>query len=93
MDPINTDDEEVNYAKGEVENIIAKYPMIKSLHDFRIVGEGKTKNLIFDIVICYTQKLTDEFIEEITYSLNKDIKNIHPHYNAVITIDRDFADF
>lgn len=91
MDPINTNDEEVNYAKGEVENIITKYSMIKSLHDFRMVGEGDTKNLIFDIVICYTQKLTDEFIEEIKSSLNSDIKNIHPHYNAIITIDRDFA--
>ncbi|MBE6066546.1 MAG: cation transporter [Clostridium lundense] len=91
MDPINTNDEEVNYAKSEVESIITKYSMIKSLHDFRMVGEGDTKNLIFDIVVCYTQKLTDQFIEEIKSSLNKDIKNIHPHYNAIITIDRDFA--
>lgn len=91
MDPINTNDEEVNYAKGEVENIITKYSMIKSLHDFRMVGEGDAKNLIFDIVVCYTQKLTDQFIEEIKSSLNRDIKNIHPHYNAIITIDRDFA--
>ncbi|WP_097026771.1 cation diffusion facilitator family transporter [Clostridium peptidivorans] len=91
MDPINTNDEEINYAKAEVENIITKYSMIKSLHDFRMVGEGDTKNLIFDVVVCYTQKLTDEFIEEITSSLNRDIKNIHPHYNAIITIDRDFA--
>lgn len=91
MDPINTNDEEVNYAKSEVESIITKYSMIKSLHDFRMVGEGDTKNLIFDIVICYTQKLTDQFIEEITSNLNRDIKNIHPHYNAIITIDRDFA--
>ncbi|WP_186428903.1 cation diffusion facilitator family transporter [Clostridium sp. BSD9I1] len=91
MDPINTNDEEVNYAKSEVESIITKYSMIKSLHDFRMVGEGDTKNLIFDIVVCYTQKLTGQFIEEIKSSLNKDIKNIHPHYNAIITIDRDFA--
>lgn len=91
MDPINTNDEEVTYARDEVENIITKYSMIKSLHDFRMVGEGDTKNLIFDIVVCYTQKLTDQFIEEIKSSLNKDIKNIHPHYNAIITIDRDFA--
>ncbi|MBM7870340.1 cation diffusion facilitator family transporter [Clostridium pascui] len=91
MDPINTNDEEVTYARGEVESIITKYSMIKSLHDFRMVGEGDTKNLIFDIVVCYTQKLTDQFIEEIKSNLNKDIKNIHPHYNAIITIDRDFA--
>ena len=46
MDPINTNDEEVTTAKKELEKIIEDYPMIKSLHDFRIVGEGDTKNLI-----------------------------------------------
>ncbi|MBU5485278.1 cation diffusion facilitator family transporter [Clostridium sp. MSJ-11] len=90
MDPINTDDEEVNYAREELEKIIKNYPTITSLHDFRIVGEGEKKNLIFDIVIDYKQPLTEEFQNNIIESINRDIKNIHPQYNAVITIDRDF---
>lgn len=90
MDPINTDDEEVNYAREELEKIIKSYPTITSLHDFRIVGEGEKKNLIFDIVIDYKQPLTEEFQNNIIESINRDIKNIHPQYNAVITIDRDF---
>ncbi|MEW9096386.1 MAG: cation diffusion facilitator family transporter [Clostridiaceae bacterium] len=90
MDPINTDDKTVNYAREELEKIIKNYPEINSLHDFRIVGEGEKKNLIFDIVIDYKQPLTEEFQNNIIESINRDIKNIHPQYNAVITIDRDF---
>ncbi|PRR78188.1 Ferrous-iron efflux pump FieF [Clostridium liquoris] len=90
MDPINTNDEEVTTAKKELEKIIEDYPMIKSLHDFRIVGEGDTKNLIFDIVIDYSQAITKEFRNNIKDELNERIKKIHPNYNVVITMDRDF---
>lgn len=90
MDPINTNDEEVTTAKKELEEIIEDYPMIKSLHDFRIVGEGDTKNLIFDIVIDYNQAITKEFRSNIENELNAHIKKIHPDYNVVITMDRDF---
>lgn len=90
MDPINTNDEEVSFAKTELEKIMENYSMIKSFHDFRIVGEGENKNLIFDIVIDYSQALTEEFQNDIKDQLDKDIKRIHPNYNAIITIDRDF---
>lgn len=90
MDPINTNDKEVTFAKAELERILESYPMIKSFHDFRIVGEGEAKNLIFDIVVDYSQALTEEFQNNIIYQLDKDIKNIHPQYNAIVTIDRDF---
>lgn len=90
MDPINTNDKEVTHAKNELDKIIKNYPVITSFHDFRIVGEGEKKNLIFDIVIDYKQPLTEEFQSQIIENLNKDIKNIHPQYNAIITIDRNF---
>lgn len=51
MDPISNDDEEVIKTKEEVINIIHQTGKVKSLHDFRIVGEGEHKNLIFDIVL------------------------------------------
>lgn len=91
MDPINTNDKEVNFARKELEKIIKNYSVIKSIHDFRIVGEGEKKNLIFDIVIDYNQSLTEEFQTKIVEDLSKDIKKIHPLYDAVITIDRDFT--
>ena len=91
MDPIDTNNKEVAIAKDEVEAIIKKYPMIKSFHDFRVVGSGEHKNLIFDIVIDYSQKLSSEFENNIINDISSDIRSIHEYYNAVITIDRDFS--
>lgn len=91
MDPINTDNKEVNFTKQELIKMLKKYPYIKSIHDFRMVGHDTKKNLIFDIVIDYSEKLTNEFIKEVKDNINKDIKTLHPDYNAVITIDQDFS--
>ncbi|WP_125154035.1 cation diffusion facilitator family transporter [Clostridium rectalis] len=91
MDPINTNNKEVTFARNELEKLIEPYPMIKSIHDFRIVGQGESKNLIFDIVIDYSQNLTNEFEDKIKRDLDNEIKKIHPKYNAIITIDRDFT--
>lgn len=91
MDPINANDTEVKEARKEVLKLIMQYPMIKSIHDFRVVGEGEEKNLIFDVVIDFKQKITAEFEEDLRRNLDTSIKNIHPHYNIIITIDRDYT--
>ncbi|BDR65378.1 cation diffusion facilitator family transporter [Clostridium tetani] len=91
MDPINTDNKEINSIQKEVEEILLKYPTIKSFHDFRVVGSGEFKNLIFDIVIDYSVPFTDELHKNLKDNISKDIKKIHPSYNTIITIDRDFT--
>jgi cation diffusion facilitator family transporter len=91
MDPINTNDAEVEAARIEVLKVTKLYPMIKSIHDFRVVGEGKEKNLIFDVVIDFKHKITKEFEDDLRKKLNKDIKAVHSLYNIIITIDRDFT--
>lgn len=91
MDPINTDSKEINTAKEELEGIIEKIPIIKSLHDFRVVGDGHHKNLVFDIVIEHTKGFTAEDEERLKKEIDRELKKIHPGYNAVITIDREFT--
>ncbi|MDU1442589.1 MAG: cation diffusion facilitator family transporter [Clostridium cochlearium] len=91
MDPINTDNEEVNSLQKEVEKILLKYPTIKSFHDFRVVGSGEVKNLIFDIVIDYSVPFTNELQENLKKDISEDIKKIHASYNTIITVDRDFT--
>ena len=59
MDPINTDDEEVNACRLELLNVLKYFSIIKSIHDFRIVGEGEHKNLIFDAVIDFNPSFTE----------------------------------
>lgn len=91
MDPVNTDNIEVRETRKELEALLKKFPVVKSMHDFRIVGDGEKKNLIFDLVIENNKKLNDSFEEKLKLAIDKELKHIHPEYYAVITIDRDFT--
>lgn len=90
MDPVCTSTTEVNGTYSEVLKIINSNPLIKSMHDFRIVGEGENKNLIFDIVVDSKglNKVMSE--QELKNNIISSIKAIHPKYNCIITIDNDF---
>ncbi|GIM27997.1 cation diffusion facilitator transporter [Clostridium polyendosporum] len=90
MDPICTDCEEIKSCKRMVEKIIEYNPLVKSMHDFRVVGDGEKKNLIFDVVVNSWQldKMMTE--EELKEKITQDIKNLHPQYNCIITVDNDF---
>lgn len=91
MDPVSLDNKEINQARAELEKIIKYNPLIESMHDFRMVGKGEHKNLIFDVVV-YNDKVKkisseQEIIDQITTA----VKDIHPSYNCVITIDKKYA--
>ncbi|NFA59538.1 cation diffusion facilitator family transporter [Clostridium sporogenes] len=90
MDPINVDNKEIAYTRKEVVKILEEFSIIKSMHDFRMVGEDEYKNLIFDIVIDHSFKLTSELENQLKKDIDNCIKKLHPKYNTVITIDRDF---
>jgi cation diffusion facilitator family transporter len=89
MDPVNTDDKEIINTKQEIENILNTFAGIESIHDFRIVGEGLQKNLLFDIVVTNTIKngKEKELLDEIKISINSK----YPGYNLKISVDRDFT--
>lgn len=90
MDPICMTSDEVKEALLEVQKIVTYNPLIESMHDFRVVGEGEKKNLIFDIVvdsIKLNKVMTDD---ELRQKLIHDIQKLHPQYNCIITIDKDF---
>jgi divalent metal cation (Fe/Co/Zn/Cd) transporter len=87
MDPICVETEEVSIAREEVEKIIESHPSIKSMHDFRVVGSGDSKNLVFDIVVFHENTMPDEELKEY---IIKSIKGIHLDYNCIITVDRDY---
>ena len=90
MDPICVITDEIKEAWDCVEKILRRYPEIKSMHDFRIVGEGDYKNLIFDIVVSPSSsknvKKQDKMLEDIKNSIREE----HPQYNCVITLDYDY---
>jgi cation diffusion facilitator family transporter len=91
MDPVYTDSKEVNDAKKTVVQILKKFPVVHSIHDFRIVGEGESKNLIFDIVIGFDNRVTEKDEEKLKSDIDTAVKLKHPGYDTVITVDRDYT--
>ncbi|WLF69163.1 cation diffusion facilitator family transporter [Clostridium septicum] len=91
MDPICVITDEVQEAWDYVAKTLRKYPEIKSMHDFRVIGEGNIKNLIFDIVLSPSDKTSQTKIDIMVEEIKKSIKEEHPQYNCVITTDYDFV--
>ena len=89
MDPINTDDEIVKRAYLQVMEILEEFPQDLTIHDLRIVGGEKHMNLVFDMVVpyCFSERDEQKLVEEV----KERIKKRHPKYDAIITIDRQYA--
>lgn len=89
IDPICIIDGEIKEAYDEILNIIKDYEYIESIHDFRVVGEGDIKNILFDVVINPSKNynVTDD---ELINILSNRLKEKHKNYNCVITVDKQF---
>lgn len=86
MDPICVQDEKTIVLSNQVLEKIREIDESITMHDFRVVFGSTHTNLIFDLAVPYTLKMTDEEIQGVA-SLK--IKEISDTYNAVIQIDRD----
>lgn len=87
MDPIETDNEQVNYCKNMVRTIIKGLDERLHIHDFRLVPGEKHINVLFDIVVPYDCSYTDEQIKTV---IDDKLKNEDVDYFTVITFDREF---
>ncbi|OPJ65868.1 cation diffusion facilitator family transporter [Clostridium chromiireducens] len=90
IDPICVIEGEVKSAYDEILSIIKKYDYIDSIHDFRVVGEGEVKNLIFDVVI-EPSKVSPISDDELAKLISDGVKKYHPSYNCVITVDKHYT--
>ena len=91
MDPITVEDADIKHAKDLLLNVLKVFPIVKSIHDFRMVGEGDHKNLIFDVVVDSSQKLTHEAERTLKAKINESVKTTYPGFNCSITLDKDFT--
>ena len=87
MDPIDYNDENVNNCKEMLMGIIQEIDSTLTIHDFRIVAGPTHTNLIFDMVIPYECKLTEQFVKE---EINRRIAGKDVTYYAVITFDKSY---
>ncbi len=85
MDPIVTDDEEINLLKKQVEDAVKKIGSELRIHDFRCVKGPTHTNLIFDIEAPFEDKRSNK---ELSSLVEAEIKKIDATYFAVTGIDR-----
>ena len=85
MDPVVTDDEEINTLKALVDGAVKSVGEQIRLHDFRCVKGPTHTNLIFDVEIPFEEKRSNK---EITSLIQSKIQSINATYFAVISVDR-----
>ena len=85
MDPVVTDDEEVNALKRLVSDAVSRVGSNLRIHDFRCVKGPTHTNLIFDVEIPFEEKRTNK---EIISLIEREIKAVDETYFVVISVDR-----
>ncbi len=88
MDPIETDNSVINEYRVQVAELIKEIHQDASIHDFRMVPGNTHNNLIFDAVIPFEIKDTEETIKE---NISKIIETKLNKCFAVVTIDRPYT--
>lgn len=89
MDPIETDNEEINRAKAMISAGLKQIHPKLSLHDFRMTPKGdKRTNFIFDVVVPADLGLTGT---QLKVKIDEIAKSIDPSYYCVVTLDNDYA--
>ena len=72
MDPVVTDNEEINRLKAEIDQIVKGIDTDLSMHDFRAVFGPTHTNLVFDVVVPPAFELTDsQIIQNISEKAKK----------------------
>ena len=85
MDPIVTDDENVNELKSFLIKTLEKNGLTLSIHDFRTVIGNTHTNLIFDVVLPFDSPMNEiEVKEKICAAIQRERENCY----CVITVDR-----
>ena len=87
MDPVDIKDPRVKALKEQVKAIVKEVYEGITIHDFRVVFGDTHTNMIFDMAVPFSCKLTDS---EVRIAARKLIKEqIGKEYYAVIEVDRD----
>lgn len=90
IDPICIIEGEVKEIYDYIQDYLNNFEYVDSIHDFRVIGEGEYKNIIFDVVIDTSKKisLSDG---EIKNNINDHVQKVHPDYRTLITVDKHYT--
>ena len=85
LDPIETDNEEVNFNKKKVDVILKNIDESLSFHDFRMVFGETHINVLFDVVIPFDSRIT---LEQVKTELEDKYKDEKIKHFFVLGLDR-----
>ena len=88
MDPIVTGDETISKARQMVLDLVREVDPAMTIHDFRMTSGPKHRNLIFDVVVPYSVKRSDD---EVRQEIERKIRAADPNSFAVIQVDRAYT--
>ena len=88
MDPIVTDDEEINEMRKKTEEIVKEINPEFSIHDFRMTDGGDRINLIFDLVVSSDSNMSHE---ELKTMVQQKIHSVNDKYYAVPKIENSYV--
>ena len=87
MDPIVTDDEEINEMRKKTEEIVKEINPEFSIHDFRMTDGGDRINLIFDLVVSSDSDISHD---ELKSMVQQKIHSVNNKYYAVPKIENSY---
>lgn len=88
MDPIATDDEEINTTREKISALVRCIDSRMSIHDFRMVRGHTHTNVIFDLVVPFDLGKSED---ELRNAVETIVKSIDPSFFSVINIDKDYT--
>lgn len=89
MDPIITKDEHVRELKETVTALVSGIDSVITIHDFRVVTGPTHTNLIFDLLVPFKFRITDE---ELIMLVQEKVKEcIGNNYYVVMKIDKAYV--
>lgn len=88
MDPLDIHDEEANKLKEEIKLIVNNIDNKLDIHDFRIVRKLSKSTILFDIVVPYNFKLSND---EITNKIEEEFFKNHSDYVFLIHFDNIYV--
>ena len=89
MDPIATADETVLEHRMLAARLVKELDPELTIHDFRMTDGPLHRNLIFDVVVPYRVRLTDE---QVKASIEQLIREDDPSHFAVVEVDRSYTE-
>lgn len=87
MDPVVTGDELAEKTREQVATLVCCIDDAISIHDFRMVTGPTHTNVIFDVVLPFDFRLTDEVVEE---KIKTAVRALDGNYYAVVNVERPY---